>query len=434
MIFIPYFNRAIKTLTLAALLALAQSANGQQSPAAQTWRLAKVEVTGLNRLNQEQVLAVSGLKIGQKIDLAALNAATDLLRRTGFFITIGYKYNYIDDQLYVTFQVEEAKWAVPVVFDNFVWFTDEEIKNAVRQTVPTFDGFAPRSGEVIKTISATLERLLSEKNIQGQVEYLPSYEQSGADKEHIFSVKGLSMKICMLSFPGTAAVKESELIKQSKPLFDSEYSRSFVAEFVKSNLIPVYRERGHLRAGFRVPQARFETTSDCKNGVGVTLAVDEGAVYLWDKSEWTGNNALSTEELESLLTMKPGELANGLKIDSGVKTLREAYGKKGFITARLNVTPSFDDASRHVVYRFTINEGPQYRMGEINVAGMPEGEVEKLKKKWKLQQGEIYNAAYAGEFMKTTVRDNKVGNFTLKSVSIKPDPQKLTVDVFFGFK
>jgi outer membrane protein assembly factor BamA len=388
----------------------------------------------LQRFKPEQIIPLSGLQTGQKIDVAVLNAALERLRNIGFFINVGYRYNYVDEQLDVIFTAEEAKWNLPVVFDNFIWFTDEEIISAVRQEVPTFEGFAPRSGGVIKLITAALERLLREKKITGQIDYVPAYERSGADQEHIFSVKGANLKICALNFPGARFVPESELLKTAKPLINADYSRSFVAEFVKGNLVPVYRERGHLRVKFALSQARPGTSADCPNGVGVTLAVEEGAAYLWDKPEWSGNAALAAQELDSLLAMKADEIANGLKLDKSVKSLVVAYGKRGFITMRLTLTPNFDDASRRVSYRIEINEGGQYRMGDVTINGLPGNDVERLEKRWKLPAGETYNASYIEEFMRTVIPDNRFGKAMLTGVSVTPDRANLTAEVTFNFR
>lgn len=430
--FIQAHARVVITVLL-ALLMVPLGAFGQQPPP-QEWRLHKLEVTGLQRFKPDQIIPLSGLQAGQKIDVVGLNAALERLRNTGFFLNVGYRYNYVDEQLDVMFTAEEAQWNLPVVFDNFVWFSDEEIINAVRQEVPTFAGFAPRSIGVIKLMTAALERLLREKKITGQIEYVSAYERSGADQEHIFSVKGANLKICALDFPGARWVPESELLKTAKPLIKADYSRSFVAEFVKGNLVPVYRERGHLRVKFALSQARPGTGSDCSNGVGVTLAVEEGAAYLWDKAEWTGNAALAAQELDLLLAMKADEIANGLKLDKGVKSLVTAYGKHGFITMRLSLTPSFDDASRRVSYRLAINEGGQYRMGDVTINGLAENEAERLRKRWKLQAGEIYNASYIEEFMRTAIPDNRVGKAMLTGVSVIPDRANLTAEVTFNFR
>ncbi len=278
---------------LFAFLMVTPYVGAQQTPTARRMRLGKIEFTGLQRHSEEEAIAASGLQIGQLVDIPTLDAAAQRLFDSGLFKKLSYRYRTTGDQAVVTFQVEEdIGAAAPVVFDNFVWFSDEELLNAVRQQIPSFGGAAPDSA--IDGITKALQRLLQERKISGRVEYMPSADLSGGHAEHIFSVEGVNIPICSLHFSGATAVQESDLTKNSKPLIAGDYKRSFVLSFAQSNLIPIYRERGHLRANFRAPLAKLESdsTSNCKGGVSVTLPVEEGPAYSWSKAEWTGNTTL----------------------------------------------------------------------------------------------------------------------------------------------
>src|SRR5436853_3720965 len=227
----------LSSLLLIALLLIAPLAHAQQPASGKTLRLSSIEVKGLQRYNKEQAIAASGLQIGQQIDVAALDAAAQRLAGSGLFTNLSYRLHTQGNEATVTFEVEEAKGAgVPVVFDNFVWFTDEEIANAVRRELPAFDGTALESSGMINGITKALQQLLQEKKIQGTVDYTPSADPSGGHAKHVFSVKGANIKICTLHFPGATDVQESELVKYSKTLFENEYSREFVHAYADANL------------------------------------------------------------------------------------------------------------------------------------------------------------------------------------------------------
>lgn len=439
MIFIrlPYRSIYARPLSTAAgfvgSLFIAVSLAGAQQAPPKNWKLAKVEAPNIRRFTPEQILTMSGLQIGQTVDLDAVDAAMTRLTQTGFFTKVGYRYSYVGDKLTVTFALEEARWNVPVIFDNFVWFSDDELISAVRQAVPNFDGTAPTSGGTVEIITSVLERLLRDKQIEGHIEYLSTFERSGENSAHVFAVKDLAIPICAVSFTGMAAISEADLLKKSKALIHADYSRSYVADFVQDNLVPVYRERGHLKVRFSEAQAKRES-GDCKNGVHITLAVTEGAVYSWDKAEWNGNAAFTTPALEDLLSMRTGELANGLKMDDGIKAIKAAYGKKGYILSKFNLESSFDEANRRVVYRVTIAEGAQYHMGAVSFAGLSAGDATRLRKAWVLQENAIYNASYLDEYMRVWLPPEEPLRAKMQRVSLKPDHQRLTIDVAFSFK
>lgn len=437
---------ALLVVFLITLLMFAPCAFSQQPPA-KTIRLSNIEVSGLQRITKEQAIAASGLQIGQEIDIAMLDAAAQKLVNSGLFANISYRLRGTADKAIVTFEVEEPKGrGLPVVFDNFVWFTEGEIIDAVRRELPTFDGTALESSTVLGSITRALQQLLKERKIQGQVEYTPSADLSGGNAKHVFSVKGANTKICAVRFPGTANVPESELVKQSKPLMGGEYSQEFVSAFAVANLIPVYRERGHLLAIFSQPTARLgmEGNESCKDGVVITLPVSEGIAYNWDKAEWSGNDSYTIQELEAALAMKAGELANGLKIDAGMRAVEKIYGRRGFLHARTKTEPTFDDVNKRVAYRVSINEGPQFRMGVLKITGINDDVILNLRHRWKLREGDVYDNSYLEEFSKKDARD--VLDSALREGKIPPgsrlkmnsnvnlNAQSLTVEVELNFK
>src|SRR2546423_2448770 len=90
------------TLMSFFLLIAATLAGAQQAPP-KSWKLAKVEAPNVRRFTPEQMLGLSGLQIGQTVDLDLVDAAMTRLIQTGFFTKVGYPYSYVRDKLTVTF-------------------------------------------------------------------------------------------------------------------------------------------------------------------------------------------------------------------------------------------------------------------------------------------------------------------------------------------
>lgn len=411
-------------------------ASGQQTSGAKPLQLARIEVEGLQRYSKEQIVEASGLKTGQTIDETSLDEAANKLLQTGFFTNLSYRVHASSNQATVTFVVEEkADRGVPVVFDNFVWFTNEELAEAIRREIPSYDGTALESGNVTESIKAILQRLLKEKKLPGEVEYMPADPPA-----HVFSVKGVKIPVCEINFPGASGIKESELRENAKPLFNDDYAHGFVNGFASTFLGNIYRERGYLRARFREATVKLMEGGACKNGVAVTLAVEEGPQYHWDKAEWAENQVLNAQELDAALGMKAGEVASSKKIAEGLGAINDAYGKKGYIRASLKPEPQYDDAQKTVIYRFKVAEGAQYHMGALSITGVPDETVAHLKSLWKLQPGAIYDASYPKFFEdKVMMKDASLAkalNFKPVKIGtvIKPDKEKLTVDVTIKFE
>ncbi|HYV11125.1 MAG TPA: POTRA domain-containing protein [Pyrinomonadaceae bacterium] len=380
--------RILSTIGVCILIATAVFA--QTEP-----KIAKIETEGLQALTSETVIASSGLKIGDTFSVEAINAAAQRLLSSGLFKKVGYRTRNVGDNVTITFQFEEAKGqSSPVVFDNFIWFSDDELAAAIKREVPSFNGSAPDIGNTNDAIKKALQNLLAERKLPGQVEY------NLTEREHLFRVADVPMKICTLHFPGAQSVSEEKLIEATRSSMDLEYSRQSAQTFPKFGLYPIYRELGHLRASFGEPIAKPATKTGCE-GVDLTIPVNEGPVYSWVKAEWFGNQIITTKELDDTLGMKPGDVANGKKVDTGLKEIQKAYGKHGHVAARLNAAAEFDEGAPKVTFKIAINEGPQYRMGTVEFKGFSANDTAALGKKWGLKSDQVYDQSYVSQFLRS---------------------------------
>src|SRR5258707_11154591 len=313
-------NRDVSRAVLVLSVLLAALWSPEICLAQKPVRLVKIEVVGNKHVTQERVIVTSQLQIGQPIDASMADAAAEKLMQSGLFKTLSYRLRTTEDQATVIFEVVEAARNLPVVFENFVWFSDEEIARAIRQDVPFFDGTAPEGGTMTDKIAAALERLLSQKQIPGRVEHMPYADLTKGTQEILFTVEGVKIPVCSLHFPGATAISEADLIMASQALLKSDYSRKDASGFAYYTLFPLYRHLGYLRAQFQRPTAALENSpGPCAGGVALTIPVDEGVVYSWDTAEWSGNQALTKEDLAAALAMTSGEVADGVKIDKGLK-------------------------------------------------------------------------------------------------------------------
>jgi outer membrane protein insertion porin family len=410
--------------------------------AQQDFTIQKIEFEGLNRVTAEEAISTAGLKVGERFVLPSLDAAAQKLMDSGLFNKVGYKTRAANQQITIIFQVEEATvTSSRVIFDNFIWFDDTELIGAIKRELPSFTGTAPDSGDTTERIVKALQRFLHENKIEATVTHMASQDTAGSStQEHIFTVNGVSMPICSMHFPGAKNVTEETLIKGAKELKGADYSRKFVSLFAANSLVAIYREVGQLKATFAPPAAKPEATANCKSGVEITIPVDEGYIYKWDRAEWSGNNAYSAQELDALLQMKAGEVVNGVKLDQAPQSVKKLYGRKGFLLARIQSQPEFDDQAQTVAYKMTVIEGPQFKMGNFIVKGFSESETKSLQSRWELKPGDVYDEEYTNSFSKTRMEEalrslfmrrqaeGKTAPPSLKWLP-KPDRQSLTVDV-----
>ncbi len=396
-------------------------------------KLGTIEFLGLQHIERELALKECGLQSGQMADQALFEVAAKRLLDTGYFSRTTFRYQQVGEQMQLTFEVTERRWDVPCVFDNFAWFTDQEIVEVIRREVPPFNGSAPEIGGVAERITKILNRLIQQRGLAGHISYnFLASSLDGSKPEHVFSVIGVQMPVCSVQLTGVSVAASPQLLKAVKPLINTQYSRSQLRVFVENNLLSYYKQRGFLRAEVGSPQVKLADGADkkCKNGLNVNLPVTEGAAYLWDKAEWEGNQLLTSADLNEVLKMRSDAPADGQKLDMGLDAVRMAYGKKGYVDAKLKPKPSFNDANRRVLYRIAVDEGRQYRMGRLMITGLSEKDNRQLQERWKLKTDEVFDASYPQEFQRKFAEQN---NGRVPSISLKPEHEKLSVDVVLTF-
>lgn len=411
-----------------------------QAPPNDSYRLAELKFNGLNHFTNEQVSMAIGLHVGDRVRPARLAAAADFLARSGAFDNVNFRYSSDAGAMTAEFRLVETQKMLPCFFDNFVWFSDEQIDQALRKRVPFYAGVVPESGDTVEQVRLALRDLIRASGIQGDVEEMASSDAIGRPVSgFVFRVTGVSMPIRSAGFPGASAVSEGDLIAASKQIVGQDFSSNFVSTFASASLVPIYRRRGYLRARFEQPRARIISgAGDASHPeIAASIRVTEGIEFLWARAEWNGNHQFSSDDLDRLLGMKPREVANQEKVEAGLVAIAKAYEKRGFVDAAVRNQILLEDATRLASWDVSINEGPQYRMGKVVFTGLTERAAKELTEGWKLKPGEVYDGTYPVDFMQkvapTTLLKNGVQNMRT-AMKLERDKQNAIVDLYIVFR
>ena len=340
-------------------------------------------------------------------------------------------YTTTGSQMAVTFEIEEAAWNMGIILDNFVWFSDDQLIAAVRKDVPSFDGLtAPMNAGAADFIAAALQNLLRARSLSGAVVFTTQTDIKKGVTKYLFTVKDPSPKVCALRAQGSAAIPERELLEPLNGVLGGDYSGFFLTTAVNGTLLDMYRHRGFLRASFGPPSLSL----DACHGVGVTLTVTEGPVYAWDHAEWTGNQALPANELDLALAMKKGQTADTSKVDQGLRDVHTLYETRGYMLQASNLTLRLDDASRTAVSRFTVDEGPQFRMGTLQFERLSEKDASTLRSKWTLQAGDVFDASYLRKYQLEVLAPLRTSSGGRAMVQMDVDGRAKVVNVRVAFE
>ena len=398
--------------------------------------ISEVRVSGQNRFRADQVLSAIGLKAGDGFLVKGLNRAAERLGKSGVFEEVSYTYTPNGSQVSVEFTVKEVTKFRKCIFDNFVWVSDEELDARLRRDLPLYTGELPENGAILDEVSRVLEKLSQEQGVATHVDRrvlqasIPDLNWS-----HLFVAEGLQIKMQAVTFAGALTVNPKELEKDAAVLVGKDYSMARCFSFRTAVLIPYYHDRGYLRANAEMA-ARIVSHAQGSSEFSVEAIynVTEGNAYRWAAPEWKDNQQFAAADLETLTGMKPESLASERKIEEGWEAVRKAYARNGYFEAKITTEPVFDERSGHVHYVVTASEGAQYHMGSFQVTGLPQKAVDRLKSKWRLKAGDIFDASYASEFWKQEAGPSLAGVLQPSSkvnITTLPNKDLRVVDVTF---
>ena len=166
---------------------------------AQTATLREVRVDGAKHLTEAQIASLTGLAAGAQVGRKELQDAADALVRTGLFAKVSFKFDTHNDNLVVTFHIEENP-RLPVSYDNFPWYSDSELDEALRKELPFYDGHLPEAGQVVERAAAVLKAFVSARDPQVEITHQVALSPLTDGSEQQFTVEGPVPKIARLEF------------------------------------------------------------------------------------------------------------------------------------------------------------------------------------------------------------------------------------------
>jgi len=406
----------LTTLFLVLCAGLSTSATGQSTtpkpisqmpPSAR--QLIAIKVSGSKRYSEADIAAATGLQIGSAVSDDDFKKASRRLGDLGVFTDIAYNFSYSSAGTKLEFHVTDVAKFVPAYFEDFVWFSDDQLRKRIKEHAPLFDGELPIFGRLADEVSDVLQAMLVENSIPGHVEYQRVAKPDGPVDSIHYHVTDVLIRVRDIKFNGAAPADLPALEAAGRRLPELQYSRSRLNQLVQRQLLPVYFERGYLKAEFGDPQPEVvkQPAADNEEGprnqtvVDVTFAVKPGMQYKLKSLEWSGNHVFPTADLQKMVRAEPGRPANTIRLVDNIKDIQKLYGSRGFIAATIKSEEDFDDAAGTVAIRLVVSEGDIYHMGELEFRGLDNGLTAKLRSAWKLRPGEVFNAAYLSEYLPT---------------------------------
>lgn len=409
---------------------------------AQTATLREVRVDGAKHLTEAQVASLTGLASGAQVGRKELQDAADALVRTGLFAKVNFKYDTHNDNLVVTFHIEENP-RLPVSYDNFPWYSDSELDDAVRKELPFYDGHVPEAGQVVERTAAALKAFVAARDPKVEITHQVVLSPLTDGSEQQFTVEGPMPKVSKLEFSDPKLTEDRAVRAHIGEIVEHPYSRMTIDIFLAEQIRPIYQQQGFLQA--KIGPAEVRLTGDpnqqkLEEQIPVYVPCVPGAIYKWKGVEWKGNAAISSITLTNALGMKASDVANGQAIEGGWERVREEYGERGYLEAKVTPVATYDDAAHTTSYEVSLVEGPVFHYGSMAISGMSLAGERMIREAWSMKPGDVFDKKVFEGFLlrleshrETIFKDlpvhyDTVGHF------LQTDTAKGTVEVLLDFK
>jgi outer membrane protein assembly factor BamA len=374
-------------------------------PGSVSGKLAAIHVSGTKRYAPAEIIAASGLEIGATVTEADFHKAAQQLNDYGLFSDISYSYSAVANGTRLDLELADSDKLVPAHFENFVWFTDDELLTRVHEKLPLFKGQVPIGGTLSDQISDILQNLLIPINASARAEYVRESKEPGGPIDSInFRATGVTMTVADITFQGAGLEELSSLKTAAEKLIGKDYSRSAILVFAQTHFVSIYQSRGYLNATVSDPKPKVSGETADETEVAVELTVVPGAQYKISDIKWEGNKTFSTAKLQPFIHAKPGDLANAPQLKADLEEVHTLYTTRGFMMAKVNPQPKLDDDAKTVAYTLVVSEGEVFHLGDLDIQGLDPKTVDRLQEAWTLRESDPYDSTYPQRFFNDTIK------------------------------
>jgi outer membrane protein assembly factor BamA len=396
------------------------------------WPLREIRIQGVKLLTPQQVVELSGLKVGALAGQVELDAARERVYASGCFDLVSYAFEpAAGGGIVATFEIRDVE-------QRGTWRLDRlplDAKAFAARAAKTLQGFGaeiPMTEIYTRRMSELAEAMLKEK---GVTETVISKFEAGM-KDGIIAViqpRTPPPNISQVVFVGSRAVPPQELQRAITDVaVGTAWSEQMFRVFLENAIRAVYDSQGRLRAKF--PAITTEPSKTNK-GVVVTVTVDEGPVFKLNKLVITGA-PLPEEEVNQLGgdAFKNDVPVNLSVVGQAMVKVLARLAEIGYLKANYHALKAIHDEDKTVDLTVEVEPGAEYKMGRLDIIGLDIESEPAIRKMWILKTGDPYRKGYAERFI-TEVRERRILDFLGEtSADVKLDDHTAQVNVKLTFK
>ena len=438
-------NCLLLPLILCVVLFGLKQANAQENAydKGKFYELGEITVTGVKSFSPQTVVAYTGLKKGQRIQIPGEEISTtinklwklELFSDIEFFIT-KIEGEVVDLELYIQ--------ELPTLSE----YTIKGVKKGKIETIVK-DTDIKKGKKLSKNFLATTKNYIENKfkkegflNAKVTIDTKADTTDVNNQKMLVSVDRGDRVKVRSISFEGNEVYKPKKLrkkLKNTRLEFPGRFwkrSKYIEADFEEDlkKLLDFYKEKGYRDARIISDSIVVED-----NKIDVVIKMQEGNKYYFGNVDFIGNSVYSDAQLSRVLGIKAGDTYNGVLLRKRIADqtkpdgddLTNLYQNNGYLFSSINPV-EVSAVNDTINFEVRITEGKPAYFNRISVKGNDRTNDHVIYREIRTRPGELYSK----DKVVRSVRElGQLGFFDAEQISPDfkdVDPNAGTVDIEYG--
>ena len=397
------------------------------------YEIGGITVTGANHLDQNVLTLLSGLSVGDKVQVPGdkFSTAIENLWKQGLFEDIKITANKIQGStIFLNIQVLER----PRLSKFSLKGMTKGEADDVREKIKLIKGKVVTDGLVSSTSVKVKEFFISKGFMDVKTEIKQEKDEK-LDNSVILVInvtKGDKVRIKDINIAGNKSIETWKLrraFKETKrkrwwnPFNNGKFDEdNYIKD--KKTFIAKYNAKGFRDAKI-VKDTMYRVES---NRINIDLTVDEGHRYYFRNINWVGNAKYSTKDLNNVFGIKKGEIYDQSQLDAKLfmnpngNDISSLYMDDGYLF--FNVTPvEIMVSGDSIDLEMRIYEGKQATVNKVTVVGNTKTNDRVILREIRTKPGQLFRRS---DIIRTQRELAQLGYFDPEKMNVVPTPNPAT--------
>ena len=422
------------------------------------YEIGGVTVTGVQNLNKNTLLEISGLKVGEEITIPSdkISSAIKNLWKQGLFSDVDILIEkIIDDIIFLNINIKEQNRLSKFKFKGKISKSDI---NSLKEELNITRGDILTKNLINNSVNKIKEYFINKGFYKISVNYLVSPDTLKNNYKNLtFTInKGKKVKIKNIIINGRKKIfntKQNLIFKKDSIYAISDFQiRKSMKETKKKNAWRFYKASKFIQQnfindkkniikkyneiGYRDARITYDTVYlNQDNTLTIEMNISEGEKYNFGKISFTGNTVYTNEQLNQTLGIKSGDVFDQSILDMRLfgsgegNDLSSLYLDDGYLF--FNATPVETSVkNKKIDLEIRIYEGKQARINKVNVKGNTKTNDHVIMRELRTRPGDLFKRS---DIMRSQRELAQMQYFDPEAFDVKidPDPVKNEVNITY---